>query len=125
MKKNIVLISLVVLLAVMMIAAPFVAGTNLLTPKVLKNTWVSDTVSLTFTDRDGVTAVCGDVTVEGTYVNGTTGTKLVIWFDLGESCPEQLKFLESTRENYLVYSEGEDQNGKYMEIDGVKYYKQS
>lgn len=123
--KNKVLILIIVIFAALMLAAPFVAGRNLLTPKVLKDTWESETVSLTFAGRDKVTAVCGDVTVEGTYVNGTTGTKLVIWFDLGENCPEALQFLESTRENYLVYSEGEDDSGKYMEIDGVKYYKQS
>lgn len=122
--KNKVLILIIVVFAALMLAAPFVAGRNLMTPKVLKDTWSSDAVSLTFTGRSGVTAVCGDVTVEGTYVNGTTGTKLVIWFDLGEDCPEELQFLVSTRENYLVYSEGEDNNGKYMEIDGVKYYKQ-
>lgn len=122
--KNKVLILIIVIFAALMLAAPFVAGRNLLTPKVLKDTWETESVSLTFSGRDEVTVVCGDVTVEGTYVNGTTGTKLVIWFDLGENCPEELQFLESTRENYLVYSEGEDDNGKYMEIDGVKYYKQ-
>lgn len=122
--KNKVLILIIVIFAALMLAAPFVAGRNLMTPKVLKDTWASETVSLSFSGRDEVTVVCGDVTVEGTYVNGTTGTKLVIWFDLGENCPEELQFLESTRENYLVYSEGEDDNGKYMEIDGVKYYKQ-
>lgn len=122
--KNKVLILIIVIFAALMLAAPFVAGRNLMTPKVLKNTWASETVSLSFSGRDEVTVVCGDVTVEGTYVNGTTGTKLVIWFDLGENCPEELQFLESTRENYLVYSEGEDDSGKYMEIDGVKYYKQ-
>lgn len=123
--KNKVLILIIVIFAVLMLAAPFVAGRNLLTPKVLKDTWASETASLTFAGRDEVTAVCGDMTVEGTYVNGTTGTKLVIWFDFGEDCPEELQFLESTRESYLVYSDGEDSNGKYMEIDGVKYYKQS
>lgn len=122
--KNKVLILIIVIFAALMLAAPFVAGRNLMTPKVLKDTWASETVSLSFSGRDEVTVVCGDVTVEGTYVNGTTGTKLVIWFDLGENCPEELQFLESTRENYLVYSEGEDDSGKYMEIDGVKYYKQ-
>lgn len=122
--KNKVLILIIVIFAALMLAAPFVAGRNLMTPKVLKDTWASETVSLSFSGRDEVTVVCGDVTVEGTYVNGTTGTKLVIWFDLGENCQEELQFLESTRENYLVYSEGEDDSGKYMEIDGVKYYKQ-
>ena len=122
--KNKVLILIIVIFAALMLAAPFVAGRNLMTPKVLKDTWASETVSLSFSGRDEVTVVCGDVTVEGTYVNGTTGTKLVIWFDLGENCPEELQFLESTRDNYLVYSEGEDDSGKYMEIDGVKYYKQ-
>ena len=123
--KNKVLIVIIVLFAALMLIAPFVAGQNLLTPKVLKDTWASETVSLSFSGRDKVTAVCGGKTVEGTYVNGTTGTRLVIWFDFGEGCPEELQSLESTRENYLVYSEGEDGNGKYMEIDGVKYYKQS
>lgn len=122
--KNKVLILIIVIFAVLMLAAPFVAGRNLLTPKVLKDTWASETVSLTFAGRDKVTALCGGETVEGTYVNGTTGTKLVIWFDFGKNCPEGLQFLESTRESYLVYSEGEDNGGKYMEIDGVKYYKQ-
>lgn len=122
--KNKVLIAIIILFAALMLVAPFVAGRNLLTPKVLKNTWASETVSLSFSGRDQVTAVYGDETVEGTYVNGTTGTKLVIWFDFGKNCPEGLQFLESTRESYLVYSEGEDNGGKYMEIDGVKYYKQ-
>jgi len=122
--KNKVLIAIIILFAALMLVAPFVAGRNLLTPKVLKNTWASETVSLSFSGRDQVTAVCGSETVEGIYVNGTTGTKLVIWFDFGENCPEELQFLESSRENYLVYSEGEDDGGKYMEIDGVKYYKQ-
>lgn len=122
--KNKVLIAIVILFAALMLIAPFVAGRNLLTPKVLKGTWESETVSLSFSGRDRVTAVCGGETVEGIYVNGTTGTKLVIWFDFGENCPEALQFLESTRESYLAYSEGEDNSGKYMEIDGVKYYKQ-
>ena len=123
--KNKVLIAVIILLAELMLSAPFVAGQNLLTPKVLKDAWASETVSLSFSGRDQVTAVCGEKTVEGTYVNGTTGTKLVIWFDFGENYPEELQSLESTRENYLVYSEGEDNNGKYLEINGATSYKQS
>ena len=121
--KNKVLIAIIVLYALVMLAGPVVSGKNLLTPKVLKNTWESEEVSLSFSGRDKVTVTCGDTTLEGTYVNGTTGTTLVIWFDLGDSCPEELKFLESTREDYLPYSVGEDATGEYMEIDGVKYYK--
>lgn len=123
--KNKGMILAVVILAVLMISAPIVAGQNLMTPRVLKGTWASDAVSLTFEGRDKATAVCGDITAEGTYINGTTGTKLVIWFDFGENCPDTLKLLESSRQDYLVYATGEDQQGDYMEIDGVKYYKQS
>lgn len=122
--KNKALIFIIVVFTVLLIAAPFVSGQNPLTPRVLKDTWVSDTVTLTFSGRDEVTFVCGDKTVEGGYVNGTTGTTLVIWFDLGDNCPEELKFLESTREDFLPYSTGTDTTGEYMEIDGVKYYKQ-
>lgn len=121
--KNKVLVAIIVVYAIIMLAGPLVSGKNLLTPKVLKHTWESESVSLTFSGRDKVSVTCGDVTIEGTYVNGTTGTTLVIWFDLGENCPEQLQFLESTREDYLKYSTGEDEAGDYMEIDGVKYYK--
>lgn len=121
--KNKVLVAIIALYAVVMFIAPFVSGKNLLTPKVLRNTWESSEVSMTFSGRDKVTVTCGGTTVEGTYVNGTTGTTLVIWFDLGENCPDSLDFLESTRENYLTYSVGEDATGDYMEIDGVKYYK--
>ncbi len=121
--KNKVLVAIIVVYAIIMLAGPFVSGKNLLTPKVLKHTWESESISMTFSGRDKVSITCGDVTLEGNYVNGTTGTTLVIWFDLGANCPEQLQFLESTREDYLKYSTGEDEAGDYMEIDGVKYYK--
>lgn len=121
--KNKVLIAIIALYAVIMFMAPFISGKNDLTPRVLKNTWESESVSLTFSGRDKVTVSNGSVTVEGNYVNGTTGTTLVIWFDLGEGCPEALQFLESSREDYLTYTVGEDDTGNYMEIDGIKYYK--
>ena len=121
--KNKVLIAIIALYAVIMFMAPFISGKNDLTPRVLKNTWESESVSLTFSGRDKVTVSNGSVTVEGNYVNGTTGTTLVIWFDLGEGCPEALQFLESSREDYLTYTVGEDDTGNYMEIDGTKYYK--
>ena len=121
--KNKVLIAIIALYAVIMLLGPVVSGKNDLTPKVLKHTWASESVSMTFSGRDQVSVTCGDATVEGTYVNGTTGTTLVIWFDLGENCPEALQFLESTREEYLTYSVGEDDSGDYMEIGGIKYYK--
>ena len=121
--KNKVLIAIIALYAVIMFMAPFISGKNDLTPRVLKNTWESESVSLTFSGRDKVTVSNGTVTVEGNYVNGTTGTTLVIWFDLGEGCPEALQFLESSREDYLTYTVGEDDTGNYMEIDGIKYYK--
>ena len=121
--KNKVLIAIIVLYALVMLAAPFVSGENLLTPKVLKDTWESEAVSLSFSGRDKVTVTCGSSTLEGTYTNGTTGTTLVIWFDLGDNCPEELTFLEGTRENYLPYTVGQDDSGDYMEIGGVKYYK--
>ena len=121
--KNKVLIAIIVLYAVIMLLGPVVSGKNLLTPKVLKNTWESENVSMTFSGRDRVEITCDGTTAEGTYVNGTTGTTLVIWFDLGENCPAELQFLESTREDYLPYSVGKDETGSYMEIDGVKYYK--
>ena len=121
--KNKVLIAIIALYAVIMFMAPFISGKNDLTPRVLKNTWESESVSLTFSGRDKVTVSDGSVTVEGNYVNGTTGTTLVIWFDLGEGCPEALQFLESSREDYLTYTVGKDDTGNYMEIDGIKYYK--
>lgn len=121
--KNKVLIAIIALYALIMFMAPFIAGKNDLTPRVLKNTWESESVSLSFSGRDKVTVSNGSVTVEGNYVNGTTGTTMVIWFDLGENCPEELKFLESSREEYLTYTVGEDATGNYMEIDGTKYYK--
>ena len=121
--KNKVLIAIIALYAVIMFMAPFISGKNDLTPRVLKNTWESESVSLTFSGRDKVIVSNGTVTVEGNYVNGTTGTTLVIWFDLGEGCPEALQFLESSREDYLTYTVGEDDTGNYMEIDGIKYYK--
>ena len=121
--KNKVLIAIIALYAVIMFMAPFISGKNDLTPRVLKNTWESESVSLTFSGRDKVIVSNGSVTVEGNYVNGTTGTTLVIWFDLGEGCPEALQFLESSREDYLTYTVGEDDTGNYMEIDGIKYYK--
>ena len=121
--KNKVLIAIIALYAVIMFMAPFISGKNDLTPRVLKNTWESESVSLSFSGRDKVTVSNGSVTVEGNYVNGTTGTTLVIWFDLGEGCPEALQFLESSREEYFTYTVGEDAAGDYMEIDGVKYYK--
>ena len=122
--KNKVLVAIIVLYALVMLAGPFVSGKNLLTPKVLKDTWASDSISLSFSGRDQVTVTWGDTTLEGTYVNGTTGTTLAIWFDLGENCPEELAFLESSREDFLPYTVGEDASGDYMEIDGIKYYKQ-
>ena len=121
--KNKVLIAIIALYAVIMFIAPFISGKNDLTPRVLRNTWESESVSLTFSGRDKVTVSNGSVTVEGHYVNGTTGTTLVIWFDLGEGCPEALQFLESSREEYFTYTVGEDAAGDYMEIDGIKYYK--
>ena len=102
--KNKVLIAIIALYALIMFMAPFIAGKNDLTPRVLKNTWESESVSLSFSGRDKVTVSNGSVTVEGNYVNGTTGTTMVIWFDLGENCPEELKFLESSREEYLTYT---------------------
>ena len=121
--KNKVLIAIIALYAVIMFMAPFISGKNDLTPRVLKNTWESESVSLSFSGRDKVTVSNGSVTVEGNYVNGTTGTTLVIWFDLGENCPEALAFLQSTREEYFTYTVGEDATGDYMEIGGTKYYK--
>ena len=75
--KNKVLIAIIALYAVIMFMAPFISGKNDLTPRVLKNTWESESVSLTFSGRDKVTVSDGSVTVEGKYVNGTTGTTLV------------------------------------------------
>ena len=121
--KNKVLIAIIALYAVIMFMAPFISGKNDLTPRVLKNTWESESVSLTFSGRDKVTVSDGSVTVEGKYVNGTTGTTLVIWFELGENCPEALEFLQGSRENYLTYTVGEDATGDFMEIGGTKYYK--
>ena len=122
--KNKGLVFIIVVFAVVMLAAPLICGPSTTVPKVLKDTWVSEEVSLTFSGRDEVKAVWGDKVVEGTYINGTTGTYFVIWMDLGEECPEELQFLESTREDYLIYAHGEDETGEYMEIDGVKYYKE-
>lgn len=124
-KTNIVLAIIIGCFVLAMLAAPFIAGPSSIAPKVLSGTWVSETVSLTFSGMEDVKAVCGEETAEFIYTNGTTGTNLVIWFDLEENCPEEFDFLKSSRENYLVYSEGEDQGGAYLEIDGVKYYKQS
>lgn len=121
--KNKVLIAIIALYAVIMFMAPFISGKNDLTPRVLKHTWESESVSLTFSGRDKVTVSNGSVTVEGKYVNGTTGTTLVIWFELGENCPEALEFLQGSRENYLTYTVGEDATGDFMEIGGTKYYK--
>ena len=121
--KNKVLIAIIALYAVIMFMAPFISGKNDLTPRVLKNTWESESVSLSFSGRDKVTVSNGSVTVEGNYVNGTTGTTRVIWFDLGENCPEALAFLQSSREEYFTYTVGEDATGDYMEIGGTKYYK--
>ena len=121
--KNKVLIAIIALYAVIMFMAPFISGKNDLTPRVLKITWESESVSLTFSGRDKVTVSDGSVTVEGKYVNGTTGTTLVIWFELGENCPEALEFLQGSRENYLTYTVGEDATGDFMEIGGTKYYK--
>lgn len=123
LKENRSIVIIGIIAAIAILAAPFICGPNPMVPKVLKNTWKSEEITLTFSARDEVKVEYGDVVIEGTYTNGTTGQNLVIWMDLGD-CPEELEFFEGDRENYLIYSEGEDENGKYMEIDGVKYYKQ-
>ena len=83
--KNKVLIAIIALYAVIMFMAPFISGKNDLTPRVLKNTWESESVSLSFSGRDKVTVSNGSVTVEGNYVNGTTGTTLVSASSLDKS----------------------------------------
>lgn len=118
MKKTFVILSAIWIL--MLAGAIVLAGHNDNIPYRFDGTYASDTVSFTFSGHDDVTAVCGDVTVEGTYMNGTTGTKLVVWMDFGENCPEEFQHFVGDREHYLVYTVGED----YLEIDGVKYYKQ-
>ena len=124
LKQNLSIVIIAIVAAIAILAAPFICGQNPLTPRVLKDTWASSEITLTFSARDEVKVEYGDVVVEGTYTNGTTGQNLVIWMELGEDCPEELKFFEGDRENYLKYSVGKDETGKYMEIDGVKYYKQ-
>ena len=105
---------------VLLIIAFVTAGHNDKIPYRFDGTYASDEISFTFSGKEKVVATCGDVTVEGTYMNGTTGTKLVVWMDFGDNCPEQLQRFVGDREHYLVYTVGED----YLEIDGVKYYKQ-
>lgn len=121
-KKDIGYMILVAVFAVLIIAAPFITGKSKTAPKVLHHNWASDTVELTFSGRDKVVAVVDGKEYEGTYVNGTTGSNLVIWMHF-ENAPESLAFLESTRENYLIYSEVSDNSGHYMLIDGVKYFR--
>ena len=123
LKQNKSIVIIAIIAAIAILAAPFICGPSHMVPKVLKDTWKSEDITLTFSARDEVKVEYGDVVIEGKYTNGTTGQNLVIWMDLGD-CPEELEFFEGDRENYLIYSEGEDGNGKYMEIDGVKYYKQ-
>lgn len=123
LKENISIVIIGIIAAIAIIAAPFICGPSQTVPKVLADTWKSEEITLTFSGWDEVKVEYGDVVIEGTYTNGTTGQNFVIWMDLGD-CPEELEFFEGDRENYLIYSEGEDGNGKYMEIDGVKYYKQ-
>lgn len=118
MKKSFVVLSVIWVL--LLAGAVILAGHNDHIPYRFDGTYASDTVSFTFSGHDSVTAVCGDVTAEGTYMNGTTGTVLVVWMDFGEDCPEEFQHFVGDRENYLVYTVGED----YLEIDGVKYYKQ-
>ncbi|MBQ5953045.1 MAG: hypothetical protein IJL47_03240 [Lachnospiraceae bacterium] len=121
-KKDIGYIILVAVFAVLVIAAPFITGKSKTAPKVLHHTWASDTVELTFSGKDKVVAVVDGNEYEGTYVNGTTGTNLVIWMHF-DNAPDSLSFLESTRENYLIYSEVSDDSGHYMLIDGIKYFR--
>ena len=118
MKKTFTILSVIWIL--LLVATVFLSGHNDRIPYRFDGTYASDTISFTFSGHDNVTAVCGDVTVEGTYMNGTTGTKLVVWMDFGDNCPEALQHFVGDREHYLVYTVGED----YLEIDGVKYYKQ-
>ena len=106
--------------AILLFLAAIFAGTNENIPHRFDGTYASDTVTFTFSGSDKVTAVYGDVTATGTYMNGTTGTKLVVWMDFGDSCPEEFQHFVGDRENYLVYTVGDN----YLEIDGVKYYKQ-
>lgn len=122
MKKVFVIMSAIWL--VMLIGAGILAGHNDHIPYRFDGTYASEDISFTFSGKEDVVAICGDVTAEGTYMNGTTGTKLVVWMDFGENCPEQLQHFEGDRENYLVYIVSEDAGGDYLEIDGVKYYKQ-
>lgn len=65
--------------AILLFLAATFAGTNENIPHRFSGTYASDTVTFTFSGSDKVTAVCGDVTATGTYMNGTTGTKLVVW----------------------------------------------
>ena len=115
--KSFIIISIV--WTILLAMSAIFAGTNENIPHRFAGTYASDTVTLTFSGEVDVTAVCGDKTVTGTYMNGTTGTKLVVWMDFGEDCPEEFQYLVGDRENYLVYMVGDD----YLEIDGVKYYK--
>ena len=123
LKENKSIVIIAIIAAIAILAAPFICGPSHMVPKVLKDTWKSEEITLTFSARDKVKVEYGDVVIDGKYTNGTTGQNLVIWMDLGD-CPEELAFFEGDRENYLIYSEGEDETGKFMEIDGVKYYRQ-
>lgn len=118
MKKVFAIMSVIWVL--MLGGAVILAGHNDNIPYRFDGTYASDEISFAFSGKEKVVATCGDVTVEGTYMNGTTGTKLVVWMDFGDNCPEALQHFVGDREHYLVYTVGED----YLEIDGVKYYKQ-
>ena len=113
-------IIIAVIWAILLAMAGIFAGTNEHIPHRFSGTYASDTVSFTFSGKESVTAVCGDVTATGTYMNGTTGTKLVVWMDFGDNCPEEFQHFVGDRENYLVYTVGDD----CLVIDGVTYYKQ-